>query len=88
MQTIKLCVAYKYKGQITKDFRTNIDFLNNSEAVYEEFSGNFGDISNCKFFEELPTNAQKYLKRIEELTETPIKFIGTGAGRDNIIVRK
>ena len=88
LETIKLCVAYKYKGKITKDFRTNIDFLNNSEAVYEEFSGNFGDISNCKSFEELPTNAQKYLKRIEELTETPIKFIGTGAGRDNIIVRK
>ena len=87
LDKIKLCVAYKYKGKETTDFRTNMDFLNNSEAVYEEFEGNFGDISNCKTFDELPENAKKYIKRIEELTDTPIKFIGTGAGRENIIVR-
>ena len=88
LDTIKLCVAYKYKGKETTDFRTNMDFLNNSEAVYEEFSGNFGDISKCKTFDELPENAKKYVLRIEELTNTPVKFIGTGAGRDNIIVRE
>lgn len=87
LDKIKLCVAYKYNGEITKDFRTNMDFLNHSEAVYEEFSGNFGDISHCKTYDELPDNAKKYIERIEELTDTPIKFIGTGAGRDNIIVR-
>ncbi len=87
LDKIKLCVAYKYKGKITKDFKTNMEFLNNSEAVYEEFPGNFGDISHCKTFEELPEKAQNYVKRIEELTDTPVKFIGTGAGRDNIIVR-
>ena len=88
LDTIKLCVAYKYKGKETTDFRTNMDFLNNSEAVYEEFPGNFGDISKCKTFDELPENAKKYVLRIEELTNTPVKFIGTGAGRDNIIVRE
>ena len=88
LDKIKLCVAYKYKGKIINDFRTNMDFLNNSEAVYEEFEGNFGDISNCKKYEDLPNNAKKYIQRIEELTNTPIKFIGTGAARENIIVRK
>jgi adenylosuccinate synthase len=87
LDKIKLCVAYKYKGKTTTDFRTNIEFLENSEAVYEEFDGNFGDISNCKTFDELPANAKKYVNRIEELTGVPIKFIGTGAGRENIIVR-
>ena len=87
LDTIKLCVAYKYKGKKTTDFSTNMDFLNNSEAIYEEFPGNFGDISNCKTFEDLPKKAQNYVKRIEELTNTPVKFIGTGAGRENIIVR-
>ena len=87
LDKIKLCVAYKYQGKIVKDFRTNMDFLKNSTPVYEEFSGNFGDISNCKTYDELPDNAKKYIERIEELTNTPIKFIGTGAGRDNIIVR-
>ncbi len=56
-------------------------------AFYEEFEGNFGDISHCKNYEDLPTNAKKYIERIEELTNTKVKFIGTGAGRNSIIVR-
>ena len=87
LDTIKLCVAYKYKGKIITDFSTNMDFLYNSEAVYEEFPGNFGDISKIKSFDELPYNAKKYIQRIEELTDTKVGFIGTGAGRENIIVR-
>ena len=87
LDKIKLCVAYKYKGKITTDFKANLEFLNNSEAVYEEFDGNFGDISNCKTFEELPENAKKYVNRIEELTGIKVKFIGVGAGREDIIVR-
>ena len=37
--------------------------------------------------EELPEKAKKYIERIEELTDTKVKFIGTGAGRENIIIR-
>ncbi len=87
LDNIKLCVAYNCNGKETTDFSTNVDFLNNSYAVYEDFEGNFGDISNCKSFEELPDNAKKYLKRIEDFTGVPVKFIGTGAGREDMIVR-
>ena len=87
LDNIKLCVAYNFNGKETTDFSTNVDFLNNSYAVYEDFEGNFGDISNCKSFEELPDNAKKYLKRIEDFTGVPVKFIGTGAGREDMIVR-
>lgn len=87
LDNIKLCVAYNYNGEETTDFSTNVDFLNNSYAVYEDFEGNFGDISNCKTYDELPENAKTYLKRIEEFTGVPVKFIGTGAGRENMIIR-
>ena len=87
LDKIKLCVAYNYKGKTVTDFTTNMDFLKNSTPIYEEFEGNFGDISKCKTYDELPLKAKKYVERIEELTNTPIKFIGTGAGRNNIIVR-
>lgn len=87
LDNIKLCVAYNCNGKETTDFSTNVDFLNNSYAVYEDFEGNFGDISNCKTYDELPENAKKYLKRIEEFTGVPVKFIGTGAGRENMIIR-
>lgn len=87
LDNIKLCVAYNYNGKETTDFSTNVDFLNNSYAVYEDFEGNFGDISKCKSFDELPENAKKYLRRIEEFTGVPVKFIGTGAGREDMIIR-
>lgn len=87
LDNIKLCVAYNYNGKETTDFSTNVDFLNNSYAVYEDFEGNFGDISICKTYDELPENAKKYLKKIEEFTGVPVKFIGTGAGRENMIIR-
>ena len=88
LDNFKLCVAYNHKGDINMDFSTDIDYLNECEAVYEEFEGNFGDISNVKTREELPENAKKYLNRIEEVVGVPIKFIGTGAGRENMIVVK
>lgn len=87
LDKIKLCVAYEYEGKRIENFSTNLDFLNKSKPIYEEFDGNFGDISNCKSYDELPNNAKKYIERIEELTNTKIKFIGTGPGRDDIIVR-
>lgn len=87
LDKIKLCVAYEYNGKREEYFNTNMEFLTNSKPIYEEFEGNFGDISNCRTYEELPENAKKYIERIEELTGTKIKFIGTGAGREQIIVR-
>ena len=88
LDNFKLCVAYNHKGDINMNFSTDIDYLNECEADYEEFEGNFGDISNLKTREELPKNAKKYLNRIEEIVGVPIKFIGTGAGRENMIVVK
>ena len=86
LDKIQLCVGYKKDGKITMDFSTAEEYLVDCEPVYEEFEGNFGDISNCKTREELPENAKKYLDRIEEIVKVPIKFIGTGAGRESMII--
>ena len=75
----KLAIDIKSKCQ-------NLQYYNELFLNYEEFEGNFGDISNCKTREELPENAKIYLNRIEEIVKVPIKFIGTGAGRENMIV--
>ena len=87
LDKIKLCVAYEIDGKREEYFTTNAEILNKAKPIYEEFDGDFGDISNCKTYDELPINAKKYIARIEELTNTKIKFIGTGAGRENIIIR-
>lgn len=86
LDKIKLCVGYRKNGIVTMDFSTDEEYLADCEPVYEEFEGNFGDISKCKTREELPENAKKYLNRIEEIVKVPIKFIGIGAGRESMIV--
>ena len=86
LDKIKLCVAYKKDGKESLRFSTDMDYLEGCKPVYEEFDGNFGDISNIKNREDLPENAKKYLNRIEEIVKVPIKFIGTGAGRDSMII--
>lgn len=86
LDKIKLCVGYEYEGQKTMRFSTNSEYLSKCKPIYEEFEGNFGDLSQCKSREDLPQKAQVYLNRIEEIVKVPIKFIGTGASREDMIV--
>ena len=86
LDKIKLCVAYKKDRKESMRFSTDMDYLEGCTPVYEEFDGNFGDISNIRNRKDLPENAKKYLNRIEEIVKVPIKFIGTGAGRDSMII--
>ena len=88
LDKIKLCVAYNHKGDVNMKYSTNAKYISECEPVYEEFDGNFGDISKIKNREDLPQNAKVYLNRIEELVGVPIKFIGTGADREDMIVVK
>lgn len=85
---IRVCVAYDCDGTVTEDFSTNLEFLNRAKPVYREFDGNFGDISHCTTFEELPENAKAYIGFIEEYIGIPVKFIGTGAEREEMLVRE
>ncbi|MDD3253196.1 MAG: adenylosuccinate synthase [Lachnospiraceae bacterium] len=84
---IEVCVAYDQDGKRTEDFSTNLEFLAASKPIYQEFDGNFGDISGCRTFEELPKNAQDYIRFIESYIGIPVKFIGVGADREAMIVR-
>ena len=87
LDKIKLCVGYMHKKDgFTTRFTTNNDYLKECTPIYEEFEGNFGDISNCKTYDDLPENARIYLRRIEDVVNVPIKFIGTGADRNNMII--
>lgn len=86
LDKIQLCVAYNHNGDINTDFSTDENYLADCIPVYEEFEGNFGDISKITKREDLPENALLYLKKIEEVVGVPVKFIGTGAGRENMIV--
>lgn len=86
LDKIKLCVAYNHNGKISMDYSTNPTYISNCVPIYEEFDGNFGDLSGIKNRSDLPKNAQVYLNRIEEIVKVPIKFIGTGPDRNDMII--
>lgn len=87
-EEIKICTAYKDSrdGKIYKNYPTNVFIHKYLEPVYETHKGWKKDISNCKTWEELPLNAQNYLKRLEELFEIPISIVSVGPKREQTIV--
>ena len=85
--SFKVCYAYLVDGKETKAFSCNEEFLQKAKPVYETFEGNFGDISGCRTFDDLPKNAKKYIRYIEEYTNCKIKLIGVGADRECMIIR-
>ena len=58
-----------------------------SGDIYEYMDGWCQDISDCRRFEDLPENAQKYVLYLEEAVGCKIKYVSVGAGRDQYMVR-
>lgn len=88
LDKIKVCVEYDHNGERIKNYTTNEKYLSECKPVYKEFEGNFGNISNINKREDLPEKAQEYLKEIEEYVGVPIKFIGTGPRREDMIINE
>jgi len=86
MQALKLCTAYRYKGQTLTEFPVSLEVLEQCEPIYEELPGWSEDIGPIRDFCELPKNAADYLRRIEELVEVPVQIVSVGPGREETIV--
>ncbi|MFO7976463.1 MAG: adenylosuccinate synthase [Candidatus Hydrogenedentota bacterium] len=87
LDTIKICTAYNVNGNVTEDFPTDIEALDNLEPVYEEMPGWNQDISACRTWEDLPESARRYFLRIEELLEVSVCTVSVGPGREQTIER-
>lgn len=86
LESLKICTAYEYNGEIIHDFPASIKILGACKPVLETLPGWSEDISGVRKIEDLPRNAKNYLRRIEELTETPINIVSVGPGRDETII--
>ncbi len=84
--TIKACVAYNYKGQITNDFPYNIE--HDIEPVYKELKGWKTDMTRMTCEDDFPQEFKDYIAFLEAELETPIKIISIGPDREQTIVRK
>ena len=84
-ETLRICMHYEVDGKITDRFPTGHD-LNVAKPVYETVKGWNCDISACRKKEDLPKEALDYIKRIEQLTGCPVKYVSVGAEREAYIV--
>ena len=86
-EEIKICTAYKDKrtGKTYEYYPTDVNLHKYIEPVYETHKGWKTDISKAKSYDELPENAKKYLKRLEELMGVKISIISVGPKREQTI---
>lgn len=89
LKEIKVCVAYKYGDEeLRGEIPGNIEEFEKCEPIYETLPGFDEDISKATTFEELPENAQNYVRFIENQLNVPITWIGVGPERGEIINKK
>lgn len=83
---LRICTAYRSGERILHDFPASIKIMNSVEPVWEEFDGWTEPIAHARAVQELPKNAQRYMRRLEELVETEIILTSVGPDRDQTIL--
>jgi len=86
LPTLKICVAYKYKGQILDEFPASLKVLAEVEPIYEEMPGWQTDTSKCRSYDELPQNAKNYLDRLSAAAGIRVGIVSVGPGREQTMV--
>lgn len=84
-KSIKLCIGYKLGGKTVEYVSGDADFLAKVTPVYIELAGWSEDISKIRDFDKLPQNAKAYIRKIEQVTNVPVSFIGVGPERSEVI---
>lgn len=86
LDTIKICTAYELDGKQIQTPPSTIASLARCKPVFIEMPGWKEDISGCREFDELPENAKNYVRKLEEVTGTPVGMISVGPDRKQTII--
>ena len=87
-ERIPVCVAYEIDGKRVEEVPSSQSDFHHAKPIYEYLPGWSEDISKARKLSDLPTNAQKYVKFLEEVSGASMSAIGVGPGRDETIVVK
>jgi adenylosuccinate synthase len=86
--SIKIATSYEADGKRYEAMPSNIRITEKVKPVYEALAGWQEEISSARSHEDLPKQARDYIKRIEEITETPASIISVGPDRDETLLLK
>jgi len=87
-EEIPLCVGYDIDGHVVKSFPSSCWDAERAKPIYENMPGWKTSTSNARTLNDLPENAQKFLRRIEELLNVDICMVTVGAKRDETVILK
>jgi adenylosuccinate synthase len=83
---LRVAVAYRSsEGAVLDEFPYHQSILHGAEAVYQELPGFGEQIGECRSLADLPRAARDYLDFVAERTGIPIRLVGVGPGRDQVI---
>lgn len=85
METLRVAVAYRYRGERLDDFPQETEILDECEPVYEDVPGWREDVRGIRSFGALPVAAQTYIKQVEVLTGAHVSFVSVGPEREQMI---
>ena len=86
LDSIKVCVAYRYGGRVIEDFPKELEILRNCEPIFEEVQGWKTNTAGITEFKLLPEKAKDYIRLIEGKLDVPVDIISTGQKRDELIM--
>jgi adenylosuccinate synthase len=86
-ETIKVCTAYQIDNENTDNFPSSAESLEKIQPVYESLKGWMSETRGMTNANDLPSQAQALIDKIEEFTGSPVHMISTGPDRnENIII--
>ncbi|WP_124057747.1 adenylosuccinate synthase [Vaginisenegalia massiliensis] len=89
LETVKICTAYQTsQGQTIEYYPASLKLLADCTPIFEELPGWTEDITQCQNFDELPTNAQNYVKRICQLVGVELATLSVGPNREQTMIIK
>ena len=85
-ETLKICVGYDLDGQRLDYLPTAADQQARCTPIYEEMPGWSDSTEGARSWADLPANAIKYVRRVEELIECPVALLSTSPEREDTIL--
>jgi len=85
---IKICIAYRCEGEIYHDFSSSLRVMKKAKPVWEELEGWDAPLSSARKLADLPINAQRYIRRLEEILEIEMVLASVGPSREQTIMFK
>ena len=81
-----ICIAYKLNGKKIDYFPSSLQDQTKVKPIYKKFNGWLTNTSGIKRWKDLPKNAQKYIRFIENYCNVKISSISTSPKREDTIL--